>query len=161
MFLAVRHTGTYEDIMTAPTTPFIWRRTEIGGTVEPCDFVATINGKAIGRIMRIPFHPRQGCWRWGLTLMAPHVNYRDLPPLGGIAETKAEAVAGIRWAFDLICEEKRKADLQAGREPIIVMDYLCSYPCCTKPGMGEHGLCYEHDAARRRDLGMAVGTAQP
>lgn len=142
--------------MAALYPPFIWQRTEIGGKVEPYDFVATVDGKAVGRIMRIPYHPQKGMWRWGLHLMVPHVNYRELPPLGGTAQTRTEAIEGIRWAFDLVCEEKLKADLQAGREPINVMDYLCSYPCCAKPGMGEHGLCYEHDAKRRREMGEAA-----
>lgn len=141
--------------MAAPVLPFIWRRTEFDGAAVPYDFMATIDGKGIGRIRRIPHEPQKGCWRWSLTLSVPGVDYQKLEPLHGTAQTKAEAVERIGWAFDIVCNAKQASDLDAGRAPAGVLDHLCSYPGCTHGGFTTPSgqLCYRHAAAARKMAG--------
>lgn len=135
--------------MAAHSLTIVWQRTVIGGETAPCDFVATLGGKAVGRIFRIPHHPNKGCWQWSLTLSVPWVQYSAISPHGGMTQTKAEAVEEIRQVVARLHEAKRQSDIQRGVPGEGLFADICSIGSCTKPGYGSPRLCYAHAQSKR------------
>ncbi len=74
-----------------------WRRTEIGGDSEPCDFTAYIDGASMGRIRREEHLPVKGKWKYSYLPGVPS----GQAPGHGLAPNREAAISALLACYEL------------------------------------------------------------